>query len=205
MDDDFDNELNHVMVESETPSKAAKTTSLATPATSRRKLPWQMEHSATKPSSALQTPNTERRLLNDPFASRQPAQKGLLFTPTGLNGGENHQAATPSPTYETPTPMRLKNADPDTLVQDVLILLQEANVYLSTTTQSDLRGLLSKHAKNAEGYKRGRDVLRTTVKARDAKITELNYRVATLEAELDAEKAMMTHLQWEAQEEASDT
>lgn len=101
--------------------------------------------------------------------------------------------------------IRSKNVEPESLLQDVLVLLQEANVHLSTTTQNDLKSLLAKHAKNAEGYKRSRDVLRTTLKARDAKITELEYRIRTLEAEAEAEKAAMTHMQWEAQDEASDT
>lgn len=85
------------------------------------------------------------------------------------------------------------------LFHDVLSLLQAANIKLSTTTESNLNGLLSKHVKAAEGLKRGRDVTRMTIKARDAKITELSYRVSTLEAELEAEKAMVRHLQWEAQ------
>lgn len=77
-------------------------------------------------------------------------------------------------------------------------MLQEGSVRLAADTQAGLKDLLSKHAKSAEGFRRGRDVIRSTVKAKDAKITELTYRVSTLEAELEAEKAMMKHLQWEA-------
>lgn len=80
-------------------------------------------------------------------------------------------------------------------------LLQDASVKLSATTEKDLGTLLLKHAKTAEGLKRGRDVTRTTIKARDAKITELTYRISTLEAELEAEKAMVKHLQWEVHTE----
>jgi hypothetical protein len=36
-------------------------------------------------------------------------------------------------------------------------------------------------------------------KAKDAKITELTYRINTLEANLEAEKALVKHLQWEAE------
>jgi hypothetical protein len=88
------------------------------------------------------------------------------------------------------------------LVRDVFGLLQDAAIRLAPDTEGELKNLLSKHAKNSEGYKRGRDVIRTTVKAKDAKITELTYRVSTLEAELEAEKAMVKHLQWEAGEQS---
>lgn len=45
--------------------------------------------------------------------------------------------------------------------------------------------------------------MRATVKAKDARIAELTYRIGTLEAELEAEKAMVKHLEWEAQSDAS--
>jgi len=90
------------------------------------------------------------------------------------------------------------------IVKDVLDLLQNNNVHLAEPVQSEVKSLLVRHAKNTEGYKRGRDVSRSTVKAKEAKITELTYRINTLEAELEAEKAMVKHLQWEAQHE-SDT
>lgn len=93
----------------------------------------------------------------------------------------------------------------DDLVHDVFGLLQEASVQFNAQTENALKDMLSKHARSAEGYRRGRDVIRTTVKAKDAKITELTYRVSTLEAELEAEKAMVKHLQWEAHDEPLDT
>lgn len=204
-DDDFDQELTHVMAEIETPSKAARTSSLATPATTRRKLPWQIDQPTPRNPNGLQTPQTGHKASDHPFASGQPAQRSSLFTSTKLGADDSHETSTPVSSQETPTPLRTKDAESDTLVQDVLILLQEDHVYLSTTTQSHLRVVLAKHAKNTEGYRRGRDVLRATVKARDAKITELNYRIRTLEAELEAEKVAVSHLQWEAQDEVPDT
>jgi molybdopterin-binding protein len=102
---------------------------------------------------------------------------------------------------ETPTPSRFKDGSGDDLVREVLSLLQDTNVKISTATEKDLSSLLSKHAKASEGLRRGRDVTRATIKARDVKITELIYRVSTLEAELEAERAMVKHLQWKAQAE----
>ena len=110
---------------------------------------------------------------------------------------ETQQTATPSSSFETPTPSRFRNVSAEDLVRDVFSLLQEGSVRLASDTEDNLKNLLSKHAKTAEGLRRGRDVIRTTVKAKEAKITELTYRVSTLEAELEAEKEMVKHLQWE--------
>lgn len=196
--DDFDSELANVMNAIETPSKAVKTSEHATPST-RRKLPWQMDQPTTSTRIGLQTPQTDRKFLRDPFNTRT-TPIGAISTPSRKNeiDDELHQTATPSSSAETPTPARFRNIAPEDLVRDVFELLQGDNVRLSGDTDTKLKDVLSKHAKGAEGYKRGRDVIRSTVKAKDAKITELTYRVNTLEAELEAEKAMVKHLQWEA-------
>jgi hypothetical protein len=193
-DDDFNNELDHVMTEVETPSKAVKTSKLSTPAT-RRKLPWQMDQPAT---TGLQTPQTGGRTSKDPFTTRLTTTGGAHLTPSrNDHHDDTPQIATPSSSFETPTPSRFRNVSAEDLVRDVFGLLQDSSVRLASETENELKGLLSRHTKNAEGLRRGRDVLRTTVKAKDAKITELTYRVNTLEAELEAEKEMKKHLQWE--------
>jgi hypothetical protein len=198
-DDAFNNELENVMVRVETPSKAAKTSEYATPST-RRKLPWQVDQPTRNSGIGLQTPQTDRRIAGDPFNTRRNTPAGSLITPSRRNDleDETHQTATPSSSFETPTPNRFRNVSPDDLVQDVFDVLQSGNVRLDFDTQTELKDLLSRHAKSAEGFRRGRDVIRSTVKAKDAKITELTYRVSTLEAELEAEKAIVQHLQWEA-------
>ncbi|KAF1912381.1 hypothetical protein BDU57DRAFT_559626 [Ampelomyces quisqualis] len=197
-DDEFNSELANVMTAIETPSKAVKTSEHATPST-RRKLPWQMDQAATSNGTGLQTPQTDRKVIRDPFNTRT-IPSGAVSTPSRRNGMEDglHPMATPSSSAETPTPARFRNIAPDDLVRDVFEILHVGNVRLSADTHTGLKDLLSKHAKGAEGFKRGRDVIRSTVKAKDAKITELTYRVNTLEAELEAEKAMVKHLQWEA-------
>jgi hypothetical protein len=197
-DDAFDNELANVMTAIETPSKAVKTSEHATPST-RRKLPWQMDQPTTSIGTGLQTPQTDKKILRDPFNTRS-TPSGPFSTPLRKNqiDDELHQTATPSSSAETPTPARFRNIAPDDLIRDVFEILQDGNVRLSADSHTGLKDLLSKHAKSAEGFKRGRDVIRSTVKAKDAKITELAYRVNTLEAELEAEKAMVKHLQWEA-------
>jgi hypothetical protein len=199
-DDAFNNELETVMIAVETPSKAVKTSEYATPST-KRKLPWQMDRPTTGSDIGLQTPQTGKRTAVDPFNTRLTTLGAALTTPSRHDDFDdgNHQTATPSSSsFETPTPNRFRNVLPDDLVQHVFDLLQDGNARLAADTKTELQDLLSKHAKNAEGFRRGRDVIRSTVKAKDAKITELAYRVSTLEAELEAEKAMVKHLQWEA-------
>jgi hypothetical protein len=199
-DDAFNTELESVMTAAETPSKAIKTSAFATPST-RRKLPWQTDSKATVNGTGLQTPQTGGRIHSDnPFSTRLNTPGSALFTPSKSMGldDDTHQATAPSSPFETPTPSRFRNVSTEDLSQDVFNLLHDGHVQLSSETETALKGLLTKYAKSAEGLKRGRDVIRTTVKAKDAKITELAYRVSTLEAELEAEKAMVKHLQWEA-------
>lgn len=200
-----DDDLNEVMVQAETPSKPARGTNFMTPPPKRQKLPWQTESASSSRENGLQTPRTDGRTPGDPFALKHPTPAGALFTPTSRADADEHQQiATPSSSFETPTPGRFRHAVNEDIVKDVFELLKNGSVRLPEHTEQELRTLLARHTKNAEGYKRGRDVIRTTVKAKDAKITELTYRINTVEAELEAEKAMVKHLQWEAQNE-SDT
>jgi hypothetical protein len=196
-DDDFNDELDHVMAQVDTPSKAVKTSAFATPST-RRKLPWQMDQPSTS-INGLQTPQTVARTSRDPFNTRLTTSGGAHLTPSRNvdHDHDGHEAATPSSSADTPTPSRFRNVSAEDLTRDVFSLLQNSNVRLASDTENELKSLLSRHSKSAEGLRRGRDVIRTTVKAKDAKITELTYRVNTLEAELEAEREMKKHLQWE--------
>ncbi|OAL55818.1 hypothetical protein IQ07DRAFT_583259 [Pyrenochaeta sp. DS3sAY3a] len=192
-DASFDNELDQVMKQVETPIKSVKTTSFATPASARRYPPFQMG----QPSSTTS---------DDPFASKALPPKAIPLTPVRVRDDEIHHPVTPSSSLGTltPTPSKTLSVVAEDLVKDVFSLLQDAGVQLPSHTEIALSNMLSKREKSAEGYKRGREVIRATVKAKDAKIIELNYRINTLEAELEAEKAMVKHLQWEAQDDPSE-
>ncbi|KAJ8117251.1 hypothetical protein OPT61_g1506 [Boeremia exigua] len=186
----FKDELNHVMAAVETPRKAVKTSEIATPST-RRTLPWNKDE-----SHGLQTPQSARAVQVDP--SSCSAGKHLL-TPSRSVGASHRTTTSSSSHCDTPTPSRFKDVGGDDLTHDVFSLLQDAGVKLDATAGIDLKVLLSKHTKSAEGLKRGREIARSSIKARDAKITELSYRISTLEAELEAEKALVKHLQWEVE------
>ncbi|KAL1794629.1 hypothetical protein ACET3X_006445 [Alternaria dauci] len=199
-----DDDLNEAMVAAETPSKAGRTTDFITPALKRQKLPWQMESGDSQRKNGLQTPRTERKTLADnPFVSKHSTSGSALFTPaTDAKAEGSQQVATPSSSFETPTLGRFKNTVDEDIAKDVFNLLKNGNVTLPEDTEKELRTLLVRHSKNAEGYKRGRDLMRSTVKAKEAKITELTHRINTLAAELEAEQATVKYLQWEAQHES---
>jgi hypothetical protein len=190
-DASFDNELDQVMKQVETPTKSAKTNAFATPTSARRYPPFQM---------GQPTPAT----LDNPFASKVLPPRALPLTPVRVRDDESHHTVTPSSSLGTLTPTPSKSVVAEDLVKDVFSLLQDAGVQLPNHAEIALGSLLSKREKSAEGYRRGREVIRATVKAKDAKIIELNYRINTLEAELEAEKAMVKHLQWEAQDDSSE-
>jgi hypothetical protein len=106
-----------------------------------------------------------------------------------------NEIAAPSPNG-TPTPARFKNVSESDLARDAFDVLRDVNVQLDEQARANLAAVLSRHATIAEGVKRGREVARASAAAKTAKVTELTYRVSTLEAELEAEKAKVAHLQW---------
>lgn len=187
----FKSESNHVLEANETPRKAARKSELETPPT-RRMLPWSRDNQSASIPDGLQTPQTSH--TTDADSSSAGLRNSLLIPPRSHDNATSGSSA-----CETPTPSRFKNVERDDLVQDILTLLLDAEVRISKTTERDLQAVVSRHTKAAEGLKRGRDVARSTIKARDAKITELSYRISTLEAELEAEKVLFKHLQWQVQ------
>ena len=196
-DVDFEAQLDRARVEAETPSKKRRTTeAFATP---RRKLPWTRD--STTSTGGLQTPQTERRRTHEnPFVVEK-SNGSSLFTPS--KPGPSHVETAPSfsPT-NTPTSRRFQDVNGESaLVKDVFALLGEAGVALGEQTRGDLGAVLAKHETIAEGVRRGRDVARSTIKARDARVQELTHRISTLEAELEAERKMVEYLQYKAQNE----
>lgn len=182
----FTNELSHVLEEAETPSKAARTEKYTTPA--RRTLLWANK---TEPARGLQTPQTGRR---DPFSTRFAEPGAPFLTPSKSKEHEDdmHQTLTPaSSPFNTPTPSRFKHVGgigaKDDLVRDVFGLLHESDVNLSCQTEKDLRDVLTRHVRKAEGFRRGQEQVRLSLKTKEAQIAELKYRISMLESGLETE------------------
>ena len=62
-----------------------------------------------------------------------------------------------------------------------------------------LRGMLSKHDLKFQGVVRGRDISRLALKANEAKIMELQAKVASLEAERELDRGVIRSLRWEGE------
>jgi hypothetical protein len=192
--DDF----NRVLTAAETPRKTARTETHTTPT---RRLPWDT------PVHGIPTPQTEQRGPLDPFSTRFSQPGGSLLTrPRTHEPEEDFQSSTTvGSLFDTPTPARYKDAvtpkSAENLVGDVFGLLDEENVAMNNKAKTALRGVLAKYARIAEGNNKGKEVLRLRVKAEEAKNTELTHRNNTLQAELEAVRAEVKHLQWEAENE----
>lgn len=174
----------------ETPRKAVKIDGLTTPATStHRKLPW-LDHSAQSPS----TSSAKVSLSKHSVLPR-------LFTPSISNlAVAQHGALTPQ---VTPSPSRFRDSSADassprsTLSVDVFAALNDSSVPLPADLTSKLREVLTRHELRIQGVVKGREITRLALKAREAKVAELQATVANLEAERNVDHARIEKLEWE--------
>ncbi|CAD0089840.1 unnamed protein product [Aureobasidium vineae] len=174
----------------ETPRKAVKFDGLATPATSvHRKLPW-LDPSVQVPStvSVKATPSKESAQLSLPTSSTYK----LAVT--------QHAVLTPQ---VTPSPSRFRDPSADTssplstLNEDVFAALKDSGVTLPSSLTSKLREVLTRHELRTHGVVKGREITRLALKAREAKIVELQATITSLEAERNVDHARITRLEWE--------
>ena len=167
----------------QTPHKVQKTGVYASPATTvKRKLPW-LEQSAT-PATSLLNPT------EDFFATPSKSSVNPLVS---INGPET--PASP-PTLATAAslspPSRYKDAlynpadSSSSLTSEVLASL--SSVSIPPDIISNMRSILTRHDLKTQGISKGRDISRLAIKAKDAKIAELQARIASLEADREVER-----------------
>jgi len=191
----------------ETPRKAIKTGVYATPATTvekTRTLPWLQES-----NNASDSPATPSALLrhqtNHLDSPSKQATKTLPPIP--------EHTYPPTPTLQAST----RNTQPDISsaqgrykdafsnpADSASSLVTEALAALSGTAVSEdvlttLRAILSKHDLKSQGVVKGRDISRLALKAKEAKIAELQARVASLEAERELDRGVIRSLRWEGE------
>lgn len=168
------------MAPPETPRKAVKTDLFSSPGKRR----YETEHSI------------------DPFPT--PTTDDVFTTPTsGMRGKDLFSTASAvgllSPA-DTPTPNRFKeatiggHADEPELVKDVINTLHNNHVQMDSTATEAVKAVLNRHALKAQGIAKGRDISRLAIKSKDAKIEELQARIAALEAERETHKAVIRHV-----------
>lgn len=190
----------------ETPRKAVKTGVFATPATTvekKRTLPWlqdKLDNSgmpktplfASHQNGSLDSPSKQSTKTLPPIPE-------LAYSPT-----PTLQANTPN-TYDKSSSIQGRYKDalanpPDgtsSLMNEVLAALSDTRVPDDIVTT--LRGISSKHDLKFQGVIKGRDISRLALKAKDAKIVELQARVASLEAERELDRGVIRSLRWEGE------
>lgn len=153
-----------------TPRKVTRTSTYTTPGIKRK-----------REEDSLPTPVTSSRYANRSGPQEPFGHRNLLQTPTPSRSHDvesitSHDDATSS--YDT--------------TEEVMALLKDMPVDPETT--SKLRELLNRHALRVSGIARGRDITRAALKAKEARIAELQQKIASLEAEREMDKTVIGHL-----------
>ena len=65
---------------------------------------------------------------------------------------------------------------------------------LSHEAVNSLNEICNRHTLNLQGITRGRDISRIAIKTKDSQIAELQSKISALEAEKEANKAVIRHL-----------
>ncbi|KAL0257290.1 hypothetical protein SLS55_008100 [Diplodia seriata] len=127
--------------------------------------------------------------------------RAMVMTPVSQRGNGGAKATPKSVRISATTPPTGGGGGDDdasdTLVPDVLEVLNENGVNLDKETGEALQKVLRSHTLRTQGLARGRDISRLAVRERNAKIGELQARVTALEAELETQKAVIANLNWQ--------
>lgn len=191
----------------ETPRKAVKTGVYATPATTiekKRTLPWLQE--SVNVSGVSKTPSAlvhdQSDYLNSPSKQSTktlPPIPDQIYAPTPTLQANMADSQFASPSIQS----RYKDAFSNP-ADGASSLTNEALASLSSTpvpaeVLDTLRGILSKHDLKSQGVVKGRDISRLALKAKEAKIVELQARIASLEAEREVDRGVIRSLRWEGE------
>lgn len=124
-----------------------------------------------------------------------PLSDDLFTTPSTSH--KSNATGLPSP-FRTPAnrPEQTTTGplEPSTLASEVLGILKKSPQPLTSAVENELLDLLNKHDLRTQGIIRGRDITRLAVQAKDKKITELQGRISTLEAEKETNRRVISHL-----------
>ncbi|KAL9085350.1 MAG: hypothetical protein Q9165_007641 [Trypethelium subeluteriae] len=147
----------------------------------RRKLPWMRDSDAPASTGSIK----------EAFAT--PSNRVITTPSDRLSTVASRQQAPDT----TPTPARFRNADVpgtgvDQLEEETLSVLRDRKIQIDQATRHAIHESFASYDRKVQGFIQGRDMLRLTIKARDAKITELQHCIATLEAEREIDRAMLS-------------
>ena len=158
----------------ETPYKANRLSANATP----RKRLFEEMSSPDNPLSAKQSDNV---FSTPPTSSRTT----LPSSTTGLL----------SP-LTTPTPNRFKNVptEDSDLATELLDSLGKFHVPIPEEAVVAVKEIAGRHVMKTQGIAKGRDISRAAIKIKDGTIAEQEGKIVALEAELESDRTIITHL-----------
>lgn len=170
----------------ETPRKALKTSTFTTPGSKRAR---SGEDSWPTPAT-----NTTSR-AEDIFGTPTPARLQHPELDSASKRGLISPSASPTPNrrldFGSVASSGARGSTDYEITEEVLQLLEGQPV--EDETIANIRGLLNRYALKNSGIEKGRDVTRLALKARDAKIEDLQQQVATLESKREMDKAIIRH------------
>ena len=157
----------------ETPRKAIKTDTLASPGKRRYDEVAQTTTTPDKDDDVFTTPSTGLRGKD-------------LFSTAGLLS----PAITPSKPHDKP-PLPPEDSE---LAFEILDNLRDMHVDLNTEAVTVVKTICTRYTMKMQGVARGRDISRQVIKNKEAKIVELQGKIAGLEAERETNRAVIRHL-----------
>jgi hypothetical protein len=180
----------------ETPRKAIKTSYAATPGSKRKREEDSLPTPVTGTSKTLSASHGSALNNDDVFGTPSSHARGTLW-----DGNDRVGFRSPSVTPNHFSHQRESiEASEDRgdrvphsydITDEVMDLLKEQN--LNEEVAMDLKELLNKHALKISGIAKGRDITRVALKAKDAKIAELQQKITALEAERDLDRRIIRH------------
>jgi hypothetical protein len=179
----------------ETPRKAIKTSYAATPGSKRKHEEDSLPTPVTGTNKAISGYNGASN-DDDVFGTPSTTLRGEVSNGNGRFGFRS-PSATPSQ-FAQPREGTAVSEDRGErpqqnydITDEVMDLLRDQDINEEAT--SSLTELLNKHALKISGISKGRDITRVALKAKDAKIAELQQKIAALEAERDLDKRIIRH------------
>ena len=147
------------------------------------------------------TPATEK--VDGNVIGIAKGEDDIFATPANGSDLKGHRlfatAGLPSPA-NTPTPQRFRDVAlsgpslESELAAEVLEKLQELAVPLDVEAVAAVKQICGRYEMRLKGVAKGRDISRMALKTKDEKLTELQGKLAALEAEREAQKAVVRHL-----------
>ena len=116
--------------------------------------------------------------------------------------GETASLFLPAIPQDTPTPVRFKDipfmrGGDSSLAAEIMATLKSAQISLPISVREDIKAICDKRSLYTHGVIKGRDVSRSLIAKKDAKIADLQGSIEALQAERETSRAVIRHLRKE--------